>query len=227
MEFQPDPPAILRVWSDYKIPIIFGACSVGFLVLSILLLVKTGQSSDPITFSRSETGTGNGSQSATPSADLKLISIDIEGAVGRPGIISIPAGSRVEDVLQSAGGLLRSADLEYVSKNLNRAMKVADGMKFYIPYQQETSHNISTANSETITSHNIDEVSKQADGMSQNIRVSINMASKDQLESLPGVGPVTAQKIIDNRPYGTPQELVTKKAVGSAVYQKIQSFIDL
>ncbi|MBI2404837.1 helix-hairpin-helix domain-containing protein [Candidatus Gottesmanbacteria bacterium] len=62
---------------------------------------------------------------------------------------------------------------------------------------------------------------------SQNGSVNINTASQNELESLPGVGPVTAKKIIDNRPYQTLEELVSKKAVGNALFEKIKGSLSL
>jgi competence protein ComEA len=94
-------------------------------------------------------------------------------------------------------------------------MKVADGMKVYIPVIGETSHNLGTVVATPGTS-------------SQNgVFVSVNMASKDQLDSLAGVGPVTAQKIIDNRPYQTLEDLVTKKAIGPSLFEKLKNSLSL
>ena len=53
-------------------------------------------------------------------------------------------------------------------------------------------------------------------------RISINSALQEDLEALPGIGPVTAKKIIDNRPYGSLEELVEKKAMGQALFKKLK-----
>lgn len=153
-----------------------------------------------------------------------MVMVDMEGALVKPGVIALPSGSRVEDALRAAGGLANTADARYVSEKINRAMKVADGMKIYIPFASETSHI-----KDCTTLGNCDNVAQSSSVVatiqesSQNgAFVSINMASLSELDTLPGVGPVTAQKIIDNRPYKTPEDLVIKKAVGASVYEKIK-----
>jgi competence protein ComEA len=137
-----------------------------------------------------------------------------------PGV-TVQTGSRVGDVLEMAGGLRKDADSNYVAQSINKAMKVVDGMKIYIPSVAETSYiNIK------LPSSTVNDVA-QSINTSNNSGISINMASKDQLETLTGVGPVTAQKIIDNRPYQTLEELISKKAVGQSVFEKIKQQIDL
>ena len=106
-------------------------------------------------------------------------------------------------------------------------MKVADGMKIYIPSLGEatTSYNTSSVKTGGETSHNINQSDS---GQSQSgAFISINMASKDQLDSLPGVGPVTAQKIIDNRPYERLEDVVTKKAIGASLFEKLKNSLTL
>jgi competence protein ComEA len=80
-------------------------------------------------------------------------------------------------------------------------------MKLYIPTIEESQ-----------TSHNLDTVVATPGASSQNgAVVSVNSASLSELDLLPGVGPVTAQKIIDNRPYTSLEELVSKKAIGPSL----------
>jgi competence protein ComEA len=196
-------------WIAYKVPLILGAVSISVIILSLVLLVKSTQTATPIQFRTS------GDTQGTVSASLKSLVVDVEGAVGKPGIYTLSAGARVEDAIQAAGGVANTADEEYIAKNINRAMKVADGMKVYIPVIGETSHNLGTVVATPGTS-------------SQNgVFVSVNMASKDQLDSLAGVGPVTAQKIIDNRPYQTLEDLVTKKAIGPSLFEKLKNSLSL
>ncbi len=226
-------PSVVSILRIYTVPIIFGGISFFLIVCSLVLLVKSSFPTDEITFlDRHNNILKDVSNLASGSAITSKIMVDIEGAVVNPGVLTVQTGSRVEDVITMAGGLRKDADSMYVSQSINRAMKVVDGMKIYIPTVSETSHinNIAGQNG-MMTSHNSSILLQRPDGQSQNIggvtHVSINMASKDQLETLTGVGPVTAQKIIDNRPYQTLEELVSKKAVGQSVFEKIKEQIDL
>jgi competence protein ComEA len=200
------------IWHIYKIPILLGVFSILLITISIVLLIKSTQTVTPIEFSISN--------QASQSANLASISVDVEGAVASAGVITLPAGSRVEDALLAVGGLRNTADMRYVSQNVNRAMKLSDGMKIYIPEANEdmTSHNSKLSNSTAETSHNLN---------SQNIFVSINTGSKEQLDALTGVGPITAQKIIDNRPYMSLNDLVTKKVIGQSLFDKLKNMLSL
>ena len=66
-----------------------------------------------------------------------------------------------------------------------------------------------------------------ASGISASGLIDINAASESELDTLSGIGPVTAGKIIDNRPYGSLEELVSKKAVSSSVFEKIKDHISV
>lgn len=138
------------------------------------------------------------------------VKVDVSGAVVSPGVYSLNSEARVEDALKLAGGVTDKADPEYVSKSLNLAQKVVDGMKIYVPDISEQ------AQVNVVSSGNT--ASPQA-------LININEAGLGELDKLPGVGEITAQKIIDNRPYSGIEELVTKKAVSRSVYEKIKAQI--
>ncbi len=139
------------------------------------------------------------------------ISVDIEGAVVKPGVYKISADSRIQDALASAGGLSAKADREWVSKNLNLASKVNDEDKIYIPEVGELA-----------TSSNVLGASVNSSGL-----ISINNASEKELDSLPGVGVVTAGKIIKGRPYKALEDLLNLKIVSSKVFSEIKDKITL
>jgi len=130
------------------------------------------------------------------------IYVDVGGAVIKPGMYQLEGGARVNDGLVVAGGLAGSADRDWVSKNLNLAMKLVDGQKLYIPQENEV---ISNGQGQTLS------------GL-----ININSASVAELDRLWGVGEATAKKIIDGRPYGSVEELLTKKVVKTNVYEAIK-----
>jgi len=135
------------------------------------------------------------------------ISVDVSGAVLRPGLYTLSEGSRVHDALVSAGGLSESADREWIEKNLNLALKLRDGVKIYVPRESEQGF------------------VQGASVVSGGDLINVNSASSRELESLPGIGPVTAGKIIDNRPYSSIDELFSKKVVSSKIFDQIKEKI--
>ncbi len=153
--------------------------------------------------------------------DAGLIKADISGAVNKPGVYSIPKDSRVEDLIKQAEGLKDDANAEFISKTLNLSQKLSDGTKVYIPFKDEKTPaavmGISSAATGGITG--------SAALLGQ--KISINNASQNQLEELPGVGPSTANKIIAGRPYAEINDLLSKKVVGKAVFEKIKELVDL
>ena len=187
---------VAEVLRNYKTPILLGGISIVSIILSIVLLVKSTQTTTPIQFSSDTT---EASRSAT-------ITVDIEGAVVNPGVYTLPAGSRVEDAIVAAGGLGSGADGDAFAKTMNRAMKLVDGGKIYVP---------SLSSSPLSPQFPLSPL------------ISVNSATESELDTLPGIGPVTAQKIITNRPYQTLEELVGKKAVGAALFEKIKDKISL
>ena len=148
------------------------------------------------------------------STEARTVAVDIEGAVVKPGLYNLPINSRIQDALIAAGGLSVSADREYVAKNLNLATKLSDGAKIYI-----LSIGQSVGNSGVLNSYS--QLGETA-GL-----VNINTGSQSQLEELPGIGPKTADKIIAGRPYQSVDELLSKKIVGSKVFNQIKDKVSV
>ena len=143
------------------------------------------------------------------------IAVDVEGAVQNPGVYKLRADARVQDALIAAGGLSSSADREKVAKTLNLAAKVTDGGKIYIPFTGElSSSGVAAPESSTL-------------GADTSAAININTASLKDLDSLPGIGEVTAQKIISNRPFGSLDELLSKKLVSKKVFESIKDRISV
>ncbi len=113
-------------------------------------------------------------------------------------------------MLTIAGGLSADADREWAAKNINMAMKLVDGAKIYIPKAE-----VSTGEVLSIKKQVLREAEK----------ININSASESELDTLWGVGPATAKKIIDGRPYQKPEELLQKKIVKSNVWEAIKDKI--
>ncbi len=152
--------------------------------------------------------TGNVTTTTAPTVARDIV-VDVEGSVVHPGLYQIKFDGRISDAIKSAGGIDAGADSGWVTKNLNLAAKLTDGQKIYIPRPGES---VAAA---------VDS-SGQTDGM-----VNINSASESDLDSLPGIGQVTALKIINNRPYSDINDLVSKKIVNGNVFGEIKDKISL
>lgn len=139
----------------------------------------------------------------------KMISVDVSGAVLRKGVYQLQDGSRIEDAIKMAGGFSEKANQEYISKYLNMAQKLSDGSKVYVPSEGDQI----PAGGGVIA------------GAAVSSKVNINTASESELESLPGIASVRASSIISGRPYQTVEDLLNKKVVSKAVFEKIKDQI--
>ena len=146
-----------------------------------------------------------------PLVNKDTIVVEVSGAVNNSGVFEVASSARVEDVLAKAGGLSSDANTNWTDKYLNRAAYVTDGQKIYIPSQSELLSDNNPvggqSGSEVLSSESVS-------------IVNINNASIQELEALKGIGPVYAQKIIDNRPYSSVEELLVKKAVSQKIYDE-------
>lgn len=143
------------------------------------------------------------------------VTVDIAGSVNNPGIYSLPSGSRIQDVITMAGGLSGDADQTWIEQHLNRASRVSDGQKIYIYGENEIKSTDSDQQQGTIP---------KVKGTST---VPINSANQATLESLWGVGPVTAKAIISGRPYSSVQELLDRKIIKPNVWERNKDLLSL
>lgn len=146
--------------------------------------------------------------------------VDLQGSVERPDVYEISSGARLKDILIASGGLSADADRIYFARNFNLARLLKDQEKIYIPSLYETETNLLSQN-ENVLVQNIQLSNKVED------TVNINTATLDELDTLPGIGKITAQKIIQNRPYENVQELLDKKIVNKSVFENIKRLVSL
>ncbi len=167
-----------------------------------------------------------------PSAASGSVAVHVSGAVRQPGLVTLREGSRVSDAVQAAGGLAPDA----APDGVNLAAPVRDGDQVYVPdrahYQpavlSEPSAPVSGVPSQVSSglpaSSPLASRTTVPGGM-----VDINTASLAELDTLPGVGPVTAQRIIEyrtaNGPFRTPDDLINVKGIGPKKLQKMRDRI--
>ena len=165
--------------------------------------------------------------------DNEKIYIYITGEVNNPGIVVLPIGSRIVDAIDCAGGITQKADIMKV----NLVYMLQDGMKVNIPSSIELKNN---TNFEYITMSSGDEkndsniknattVDKKSESAFKVSNVNINTATQTELETLPGIGPSLALKIInyrkENGKFKSIEELKSVNGIGENKYEEIKKYI--
>ena len=156
--------------------------------------------------------------------DDTSIIVHVTGAIKKDGIIKAKQGDRIADVIEKAGGITEEADLSKV----NLAYRVSDGQKIYIPsinekdFQTETEEYITNEAGKNIIVEE-KETNKE--------KVNINTATQTELETLSGIGPSTALKIInyrnENGKFKTKEDIKNVPGIGEQKYESIKENINI
>ena len=151
----------------------------------------------------------------TEVVEPQYIICDISGAVENPGVYSITNDARLDDLVEMAGGLTRDADIDCI----NRARTLTDGEKIYIPYIGEMSIQDKgnwIDRSAAFESNSTD-------------KININTASSEELQKVPGIGPVTAEKIIkyreENGLFTSVEDIKKVSGIGDKTFKNIEEYI--
>jgi competence protein ComEA len=146
-----------------------------------------------------------------PAAPIRLV-VHVAGAVRRPGVYRFRDGERVADAVARAGGSTRNADLSA----LNLAAPLSDGVQVLVPAAATVEASGAPSGAE-------------AGGSPVGGKVHLSAASADELDELPGVGPVTAQKIVDWRmqhgPFRTLEDLDAIPGIGPARIEQLRDLV--
>ena len=172
----------------------------------------------------SVTEAGGGRLTTAGAVDEEImIMVDVAGAVTNPTVVELPEGSRVFEAIEKAGGLTKDAD----TGPINRAELLTDGQKIYIPTKQEIKESQngqpSAAAQYSTGTYNT--------GGSQSKPININTADSATLQQLSGVGPATAEKIIDyrnnNGKFKTIEDIKNVSGIGEKTYEKFKDKITI
>ena len=161
----------------------------------------------------------------TKETEEKNIFVHIAGCVQKEGMLELSSNSRIADAIEKAGGLTQEADLS----DINLAYLLEDGMKIYIPNQNERQENNekteNTAKTENTPSMQIQDTSTKQDV------ININTATQEELDTVPGIGPATAAKIIaykkEKGKFNNKEEIKEVSGIGEAKYEKIKEYISI
>lgn len=155
----------------------------------------------------------------------EIIVVHIAGEVKKPGIVKIKEGARIADIIEEAGGLTEKANIT----NINLAYIIEDGQKITIPSKEqkivaEQEEYIQTENGEGI-------INEEQGTSSKNQVVNINKATKEELQTLQGIGESTAEKIItyrkENGNFKQIEDIKNVPGIGDAKYQNIKDKISV
>jgi competence protein ComEA len=183
--------------------IVLGAILVVSVAAGAIVVVATSRAPASI-------GTDAGPGLSAIQADSPgEVVVEVEGAVARPGVYRLLTGSRVADAIAAAGGYSPRVDAASAERDVNLAAILADGERIVVPSRDASPGGPSPPSG--------------AAGF-----VDLNRATQAELEALPGVGPVTAAKIIaarEERPLRSIHELIERKVVGKATFEKIRHLV--
>ena len=184
-------------------------------------------SSDDVSFrvaqEAAEEADDGGEEAGEESANSpQLICVYVTGAVQNPGVYEVSSDARVNDALQLAGGATKKANLEGV----NLAATLQDGQQITIPRKgEEGASGSGAASSGNITSGTS---SGASSGGSAGL-VNVNTATSEELQTLPGIGPALAQRIIDYRTsqgsFKSCEDITNVSGIGEKTYERISSLI--
>ena len=175
----------------------------GLLGAGLIMLVSSRPKGQPVTL-------------LPPPTPLPIL-VHVAGAVANPGVYSLPQDSRVQDALQAAGGLLPEASAGF----LNLAAPLQDGELIFLPTRIPTAP-ASPVDSTPATRSQIVPTAVAR-------RININTATLADLDTLPGIGPVTAQSIISYRaahgPFTTIERIMDVPGIGQTTFERIKDLI--
>jgi competence protein ComEA len=208
---------------------VFVYVALGMVVLAVgvVAVVSMGRGSsgsqEPLTVvdqgapSSPEDIAGVSSSTTTTATVVRSIFVQVAGAVRRPGVYEMAEGARVFQAIEKAGGFVAAADEQAVTL----AAQVTDGCRVYVPREGETT----TTAVATVTG------GASANGSASSGPVSLNSATLEQLDALPGIGPSTAQKIITYRetkgPFTSVDQLTEVPGIGPSKLEELRPLVGL
>jgi competence protein ComEA len=171
---------------------------------------------------------GTGALVGTFAPDAGLVAgpglvVDVAGAVLHPGVYHLPAGSRVADAITAAGGFGPRVDAP-AAQALNLAAPLTDGLQVRVPSRDDPPGGAASPGATGGTAPGGNAAGAGAGAGP----VDLNTATSAQLDTLPGIGPVTAAKIIasrEERPFSAVDDLQTRKLVGASTFAKLAGLV--
>ncbi len=153
------------------------------------------------------------------------IVVYIAGAIKNEGIYELEKNSRIANIIEKAGGLTNDANIN----NINLAYILQDGMKVYIPKNNDKNEMNDDTNTYVSKGNEESKIDKGTSVETKNSKININTATQTELETLPGIGPSTAANIInyrkENGKFNNIEDLKKVSGIGDSKYNKIKEMI--
>ena len=154
-----------------------------------------------------------------PTVTLAPLQVHVSGAVQHPGVYSLDHGSRVQEALELAGGVAEDADLD----RINLAAWVSDGQKVHVPKLGETGLPVVQSIAGPVKSSGW--------GLVVSGKVNINTATAEELDTLPGIGPAYAERIIRHRqeqgPFKSIEQIMEVKGIAEGKFEELKDLISV
>jgi competence protein ComEA len=202
-----------------------GGAAALLAVSSFALAFGSGSSGSVVVagaapFDSQPSATASNLTAVDPARGGRVVVVEIVGAVSHPGVFRMPAGARVGDLLTAAGGYGPRVDAARAGRELNLAAPLHDGDQVRVPSRDDAAGTAAPV-SGTGT--------KPAGGIgTPSGPIDLNHATAAELDTLPGVGPATAAKILasrDGQPFTAVADLRTRKLVGEKTFEKLKDLV--
>lgn len=162
--------------------------------------------------SMGENSRGGGTSQLSGASSGARLYVDISGCVESPGVYEVEEGTRLFQLIEKAGGLTENADIE----GINRAETVSDGQKIIIYAESEEAQRAGGT---------VNDKERSA----SNGKININTAGESELQDIPGVGPVTADRIIvyreENGRFSSIEDIKNVSGIGEKTFEKLKDHI--
>ena len=194
----------------YKKSLLVLFCIALFASISTFYYLYTQEDTTPIITDNMQTQTQDNQEDTT-------ITVYVSGEVSSPGLVELPSDSRIADAIKACGDFTPLAD----KAKINLAQKLTDGMQIQVSSKAPVINSNEQVND---TNSNIPSNNNSSSNL-----ININTATKEDLDTLPGIGPATAQKIIDYRQehgnFSSIEDIKNVKGIGEAKFSKMQDKI--
>jgi competence protein ComEA len=154
--------------------------------------------------------------------------VEVEGAVSHPGVFRLGTDARVGDLIAAAGGYGPRVDAGRAARELNLAAPLHDGERILVPSRDDPGGSPGTAGGGTARGGAAAEPSGSGGTAAGTSVVHLNRATVAELDTLPGIGPVTAAKIVasrDGAAFTSVEDLRTRKLVGAKAFEQLKTLV--